>query len=51
MEERKDGEHGTIFRRTLICPEIPFDGLAREQLHGKLQKEVVGFKWGAKGKG
>lgn len=35
----------------LICPEIPFDGLAQANNSTQLQKEVVGFKWGAKGKG
>lgn len=51
IEERKSGANSDIYHRRLYCPEIPFDGLAREQLHGKLQKEVVGFKWGAKAKG
>jgi hypothetical protein len=51
IEERKSGAGSDIYHRRLYSPEIPFDGLAREQLHGKLQKDVVSFKWAAKGKG
>lgn len=45
VEKRIGGADSEIYLRRLSCAEVPFDGVVREQLHGKLQKNLIRYRW------